>query len=116
MSGPNDDIPPVGDLSEEPDGAPLVIDGVADAHATLENVFILATGCMLIWSNLELKGVAMPEEVGEERWDQIVDARGDGRAGGLVGERRRGVEHIQQGVFGYGRAVVEDVHRQVGLS
>ena len=79
-------------------------------------MFVLAAAGIWIWRNLELKGVAMPEEVGEECWDEIVDARREGRAGGVVGERRRGVEYIQQRVFRDGRATVEDVHDKLALA
>lgn len=94
VNRPNGDIPPFGDLPEEPDDAPLIVDGVADAHATLKNVFILTATGIWVLRNLELKGIAMPEKEREECWHKIVDARSDGRAGGLVGQRRRGVECI----------------------
>lgn len=110
LNRPNDDIPPFGDLSEEPDNAPLIIDGVADAHATLKNVFTIAAANIWVWRNLELKGVAMPEEAREERWHEIMDAHSEGRARGLVSQRRRGVESIQQRVFRDRRSTIEDVH------
>ena len=105
MSRPNDDIPPLGELFEEPDDAPLVVDGVANAHATLKNVFVLTATSIWIWRNLELKGVAMPEEVREESWDKIMDARSEGRARGLVSEGGWWIEYIQQRIFRDGRAV-----------
>lgn len=45
----------------------------------------------------------MPEEVGEENWDKLVDARCEGRARGFVGKGLWGVEYIHKDVFGDGR-------------
>lgn len=110
VNRPSDDIPPFGDLPEEPDDAPFIVDGIAKTYATLENVFILAMAGIWVWRNLELKGIAMPEEEWEECWHEIVDACSEGGARGPVSKRRRGIECVQQRVFRYRRATVEDVH------